>query len=235
MVEKAGHKKNIHKARMDWINEGKPTSVDDTLGDTDPAPQPSTAEAAQTASNTRTGHEHGPSTPGVDDLFEEEDIYNATPQRAGQTKTAANHTNTAGDEPDEDDLDALMAEAEANEQGPAERVAPKSRPPTSIFGSAPPKTNPSTSMRVDDGDDDLDALMAEAEANEPVPAKNNAGARKSIFGDGGMQASSSGAGGDELDALMAEEAEKSSTAKSSAAVTTFTDEEEAMAEMDGLW
>lgn len=233
MVEKVGHKKNMHKARMDWINEGKPTSGDDTLQETDHVPQPATIEAAQSSIN---GQGHSRTTPGIDDLFDEEDIYNATPQRAGQTKNTGSHVAaTGGGPPDEDDLDALMAEAEAYEQAQSERVASTSRPPTSIFGSAPQKSAPSAISRVEDGEDDLDALMAEAEANEPGPSKASTVARQSIFGDGRLHGNSASTGEDELDALMAEEADKSATAKSHPPATTFEDEEEAMAEMDGLW
>jgi replication fork protection complex subunit Csm3/Swi3 len=102
-------------------------------------------------------------------------------------------------EPDDDELDALMAEAEAN-TAPARPSQPTGG---SIFGNGKAK-QPAASGA--DEEDDLDALMAEAEAETAAverPPK------------GGSKATSAGADTGQL--------------------TSFDDDEEAMAEMDGLW
>ncbi|KAG4217457.1 hypothetical protein PC116_g34062, partial [Phytophthora cactorum] len=129
-----------------------------------------------------------------------------------------------GDEPDEDDLDALMAEEEAQRT--------KS---TSIFGNG--TTKPSQPADEPD-EDDLDALMAEAEAHQEPPKQPPNPATKptqpTLDNDE-----------DDLDALMAEAENEEQGKKPVASVPKETkeaernvadaDEEEAMAEMDGLW
>ncbi|KAJ2995244.1 hypothetical protein NUW58_g1333 [Xylaria curta] len=137
-------------------------------------------------------------------------------------------------EPDEDDLDALMAEEEAQ----------RSTTSASLFGNGK-MTQAQQTRREPDDDDDLDALMAEAEAEpsftKPTRPTHHKPAAKPIIDDDE----------DDLDALMAEaEAEDEvSTARKSpspkvAMITKGSsmvvhdvdkDEEAAMAEMEGLW
>lgn len=242
MVEKAGHNKMMHKARVDWINEGKPKAsvVEDgddpetcnqTAQQTDTAPKQANRIAPifePAANNSR------PKTPEADDLFgEEDDIYNATPIAAQKNCTTGN---TAG-EPDEDELDALMAEAEGATAGgsnkPAESRGGAIR---SIFGDGGP--TPAAPAEMGD-DDDLDALIAEAEAAQ-APSRPQST----------LQASKTQSGGgdefDDLDALVAEAeahsapssrppASKANNSTAKPSDPNFDDEEEAMAEMDGLW
>ena len=200
MVEKAGHHKMMQKMRVDWINEGRPRSnVTADGGDDDEpageqqeteAPAPPQAERIapifeKTASAAR------PTTPPAKDPFED-DIYGATPIGARKTDRPAE----TGGEPDQDELDALMAEMEQEPSAPAR---PNGGAAKSIFGDGKPKAA-GKPRPAEPEEDDLDALMAEAEA-EQGPARP------------------SGAG----------------VSSSKAAPPDFNDDEEAMAEMDGLW
>lgn len=200
MVEKAGHNKMMQKMRVEWIDEGrpKPTVTADGGDDDDPAGEQERAEVSappqadriapifeRTASGAR------PSTPPAEDPFED-DIYGATPIGARKNGGAAK----AGGEPDQDELDALMAEMEQEPRVPAR---PSGGATKSIFGDGKPKAAEKPKSAEPD-DDDLDALMAEAEA-ELGPTRPP-----------GADAPSS-----------------------KAAPPDFNDDEEAMAEMDGLW
>ncbi|RYO86925.1 hypothetical protein DL766_005988 [Monosporascus sp. MC13-8B] len=239
MVEKAGHKKHMHIKRMEWINEGKPKphrdeDDEDIFGESN---QPEEREAsnfpARVAPIFQNRGSQRPKTPTRDDLFGDEDIYDATP-RAPRITGAAGVADTGksaqpGEMPDDDDLDALMAEEEVR----------RTAPTNSIFGSGTVSWPPD---QVDE--DDLDALMAEAEAQANQSRQNNSTAPK-------PRPSAAADEEDDLDALMAE-AEASSRnpqqrdltegagpppqeEQSSKGHVADADEEEAMAEMDGLW
>ncbi|ETS74944.1 hypothetical protein PFICI_13428 [Pestalotiopsis fici W106-1] len=230
MVEKAGHTRSMRLARMDWINEGKPRSAtqidendDSDLRGLDHGREPAIfpARVAPIFEKSNRPAER-PKTPSLDDLFGDDDLYDATP-KASRTNNASAATNQGlgSNAPDEeDDLDALMAEEEAQRQAP-----------TSIFGNgqlpsrrAPPPSAPD--------EDDLDALMAEAEAATNERPKPQLPARNDAEED------------DDLDALMAEAEAQGSIPGSKSSKTPGTeksskdanaDDEEAMAEMDGLW
>lgn len=199
MVEKAGHNKMMQKMRVDWIDEGRPRSTVTADGgdDVEPAEEHQESEAAAPRQANRiapiferTATGSRPSTPPLEDLFDD-DIYGATPIGARGNDRAPE----AGGEPDQDELDALMAEAE---QEPSVPTRPSGGAAKSIFGDG--KLNAAGIARpIEPEDDDLDALMAEAEA-EQGPKKT--------------------AGGD---------------ASSSRTAADFGDDEAAMAEMNGLW
>lgn len=239
MVEKAGHKAAMHKARVAWIDEGKPrdaTSFGDeeervggAEGRGETREPGRVAPVFEMAKRGGSGRER---TPGGEEVgLGDEDIYGATP-RAGKTAPG-------GGEPDEDDLDALMAEAE-------------SAPVNSIFGGGAKSASslfgapPAAAAGNEPDDDDLDALLAEAEGQAPTETAPVVG---SIFGNGKPKADVAREAEDDLEALMAEvEAEapssKGVTGKGDAsrppeaggpAIESFQDDEEAMAEMDGLW
>lgn len=223
MVEKAGHNKMMHKARVDWINEGKPkTSVvedgeDVAMGDETAPPRQASriAPIFETAASAAR-----PKTPEADDLFgDQDDIYNATPIGARKPQAAAG---TSG-EPDEDELDALMAESEGATRGPANSSRPGAGAMGSIFGGGRPKST--APAWVEDEDDDLDALIAEAEAAQ-APSHTRRLSNKADQDD-------------DLDALVAEAEAQSAPSNRRPTETTkagnFDDEEEAMAEMEGLW
>ncbi|KAI0162125.1 Swi3-domain-containing protein [Xylariaceae sp. FL1272] len=206
MVEKAGHKKYLRLKRLEWINEGRPGSTtiddfDDLFGDgnaepeeRDPAIFPARVAPIFEASMR-------PKTPTKDVPDDDEDLYDATPNpKNWPPRTTSVYKNHG--EPDEDDLDALMAEAEAQQSNP-----------TSLFGNGNPKTN--TSRPRDEPDEDLDALMAEAEAQQSNST--------SLFGNEKSNTSTNRPQNepdeDDLDALMAEaEAEASSSSHKPAEV-----------------
>jgi replication fork protection complex subunit Csm3/Swi3 len=243
MVEKAGHKTIMHKMRMEWIDEGKPKrSIEDDFAElledgpeqtmpTEPAKLAPIFEKSR-ATPARTG----------EDLFDDGELYNATPRVNGRTTEMAN----GGEVPDaEEDLDALLAETEAlqstsHRQGPS--VVGISQPMNSIFGGDS-NSRPSQAAGEPD-EDDLDALMAEAEAGgQPAGPKDQGNSHagvNSIFGDGkAKELKPVSHEEDDLDALMAES--EADTAVTSKAATNgkgggdFADDEEAMAEMEGLW
>ena len=240
MVEKAGHKTSMHKMRMDWINEGKPKASieeDEDARDQDP---PTARESSRIAPIFETAARAKTSAPTTDDLFED-DLYGATPRKTVDRPAS-------GDVPEEDDLDALMAEMD-NEKGvdSAARPAP-ANPFPSIFGNGLRRKAAPVS---DEPGDDLDALMAEAETEDSSAPSKYAG--QSIFGDGQRNlvaegtrddANKGGDAGDDLDALIAEAESATATdeAQKDPKIAPIgqgsladADEEEAMAEMDGLW
>ncbi|PVH86318.1 Swi3-domain-containing protein [Cadophora sp. DSE1049] len=162
MVEKMGHKKRIQMMRMEWINEGKPQTVTEDSVDEPPVAKekdgrektaPRIAPIFENAGGVR------PKTPSPNDNsitdvdMEDEDLYGATP-RAPRTKPAEEAVSQTDsifggtgasifgpakkvvDEfgPDDDELDALLAEEEAmmqattgNKSDPvvSDKVAPR--------------------------------------------------------------------------------------------------------------
>lgn len=190
MVEKAGHKKGLVAARNEWINEGRSKAGNDDDDD-----------------------ELGI---GAVNLNEDDDLYDATPRGARRfanmlrddapapvTTAAASNQ----DMPNDDDLEAFMAEAESMDS----RRLLTATTSTAAAGTTTTKQNTTTATTAsangpeeddDDDDDYLNALIAEAEAQDgQQPTEKTAG-------DG---SASGGKGHD------------------------FADEEEAMREMDGLW
>lgn len=258
MVEKAGHKTSMHRQRMEWINEGKPKAMaeeeeDEVFGQKSPSRSKQPDRVAPIFEKTK-GAPERPRTPvPVDDLFGGEDIYGATPR--AKTTDRRSH----GGEPD-DELDALMAQEDAERDaarqrnGDSNKSAPK--PFSSIFGGGEPARQLSNTGG-DPDEDELDALMAEAELEKEAQKGSSRGAAasatetRSIFGGGGGDTSSNVAplrqtdedDMDDLDALMAEaEANKETSGGAPPSgkgpgpeTEDFTAEEEAMAEMDGLW
>ncbi|KAM0325057.1 hypothetical protein ACHAQA_007595 [Verticillium albo-atrum] len=123
MIEKAGHKRTLQSKRVEWIEEGKPRSS--ALADEDDDMPPADEmegrdDETRTETQTRTNGQSGPSTatarpktPALedeDDVPDEADLYGATPKRPAAATTNAPR---AADPDDDDDLEALMAEAEA--------------------------------------------------------------------------------------------------------------------------
>ncbi|KAI1747203.1 replication fork protection component Swi3-domain-containing protein [Xylaria castorea] len=242
MVEKAGHKNQIRLKRIQWIDEGRPrpAGFDDGDGDEDlfgdsnqPEERDPAMFPARVAPIFQNGLDKRTKTPAGDDPFADEDIYNASPRRPINTAPATSGADaqTHG-EPDEDDLDALMAEEEA------QRTVS-----TSIFGNG--KTT--QTRREPDEDDDLDALMAEAESEsvtiQPTKSVSRKPATRPVIDEEDDD-------DDDLDALMAEAESQGSTGtkllspkpstsntKEGTAANRDVDEDEeaAMAEMGGLW
>ncbi|OTA58818.1 Swi3-domain-containing protein [Hypoxylon sp. EC38] len=248
MAEKAGHKKYMRMKRMEWIDEGKPKPAgmsgdeEDLFGEANNQPEerdPAVFPARIAPIFQNRGSEKA-QTPTRDDVpDDDEDFYNATPMAAKTTQPASasvfgngeKSTGSAsaslfgnGAEPDEDDLDALMAEEEAQRTKP-----------TSLFGDGAGKAK---QPQPELGEDDLDALMAEAEAEQGPPPQASKPVSKSTK-------AAVNDDEDDLDALMAEaeaqgqskepEPSKPKEATNIPKDIADADEEEAMAEMDGLW
>ncbi|KAI1343459.1 Swi3-domain-containing protein [Xylariaceae sp. FL0016] len=245
MVEKTGHKKYMRIKRLEWIDEGRPkpsvtADEDDLFGDSNEAEEREAAVfPARVAPIFQTQNVERSKTPVQDDLFgDDEDIYNATPKRSKTTAPTnsmfGNGGQQDGGEPDEDDLDALMAEEEA------QRTAT-----TSIFGNGNSNNNKSVQQGDEPDEDDLDALMAEAEAERQPKPVNQTGKPKPKSSHPFLDDDE-----DDLDALMAESevhdqeqtkqpmSEPRLDQKDATNVqdnVADQDEEAAMAEMDGLW
>ncbi|TGO62853.1 hypothetical protein BOTNAR_0108g00140 [Botryotinia narcissicola] len=169
MVEKLGHKKMLQSARMEWINEGKAKSSvhEDSLFDEPELPPRDENEREKTVSRIapifETAAGERPKTPVPDQDPDFDDMYDSTPKNTRQN-TAIQSTSvfgsgndsifgppkvtTAGDDgPPDDDLEALLAEAE-QERGDEEML-----------------------------DDDIEALLAANNDNAPAsrPAKQDTG------------------------------------------------------------
>ncbi|KAF7187804.1 Chromosome segregation in meiosis protein 3 [Pseudocercospora fuligena] len=198
MVEKVGHSKRMQVTRRAWLDGTKPNRR------LSPEPEPEQDLDFDVMMSGANGNandsERQNSMPGEDAAGE-----NATEQ--------ASRGKHDGDAPDDDELDALLAES-----GPA---------------SAPAATQRKAGPFEDDSDDELDALLSE---NHPVqPGAENA-KTASISKASAFEA---GPDEDELDALMNEQGPTHAPdAAASAAGSTrpqtlddFADDEEAMASM----
>ncbi|TDZ28012.1 Chromosome segregation in meiosis protein 3 [Colletotrichum spinosum] len=113
MVEKAGHKKQIILKRNEWINEAKPEPWEDDVrrGDSLELAFLQEDAAAPMRQSTPTHKQLRPLTP-VRDINAEDDIYSATPL-ASAAKEVMPPSGETSDQPADDDLDALIAEADA--------------------------------------------------------------------------------------------------------------------------
>ncbi|KAI2602765.1 Swi3-domain-containing protein [Hypoxylon sp. NC1633] len=249
MAEKAGHKKYMRLKRLEWIDEGKPKLAsiedgEDPFGESSNQLEERAAAVfpARVAPIFQNRENERPQTPARDDVPDDDDmdIYDATPLAPRKTQPAStslfgggeSNTTSAGAsifgngaEPDEDDLDALMAEEEAQ----------RTKQTSSLFGSGDGKAN---QLHNEPDEDDLDAFMAEVEAQPKASTASSKPTRNAVGQDEG----------DDLDALMAEVDDLGQTKRPGVAASSMSkettdkpqnvadmDEEEAMAEMDGLW
>jgi replication fork protection complex subunit Csm3/Swi3 len=138
MIEKLGHKKRMQMMRREWIQEGKPKPPRDDDEEDFVIPTEDAVPADTSASNTEK------QSSNVESRSET--------QQTGGALARNNHNPFGEEEPDEDELDALLAESEdvpaSNDTQPAEDQEPD--------------------------EDELDALMAEDAINDHAP--------KSLFG-----------------------------------------------------
>ncbi|KAF4336934.1 replication fork protection complex subunit Csm3 Swi3 [Fusarium beomiforme] len=205
MVEKAGHKRRVMMARNDYINENKPKDrtvdeeeEDDLFGENH-ASRPTEREGSKPTETAR------PRTPQQDnDIPDDEDLYSATPQVIRKSQQPI--VPIRNDVPEEDDLEALIAEAEGRD------AAQKA------------KTNP-TPAEPDD-DDDLDALMAEAEMQDTAKKTQAPPAEPD---DDDLDALMAEAESHDQTSKHKGQGSKDEE------TNNFDDEEAAMQEMDGLW
>jgi replication fork protection complex subunit Csm3/Swi3 len=170
MVEKTGHKKRIQMMRMEWINEGKPQSSvhEDSLFDEPALPARKEAEQEKTAPRVAPIFEkrasERPKTPVANAGADiDDDIYDATPRPrrqqpaeepvsqtdslfGGGTQSIFGPAKTVvEDGPDEDELDALMADfdEEALQRDTQRAVAVE---------------KPAAAVTQDIGDDEMEAM-----------------------------------------------------------------------------
>ncbi|KAH7185255.1 replication fork protection component Swi3-domain-containing protein [Fusarium flagelliforme] len=200
MVEKAGHKKQVMIARNEYINEGKPKNTtadsegDDPFGGRDSVSRPMDQTTTQPLEAERPKTlEQGRDVPDDDDL------YGATPRPSRPIVPIRN------DVPEEDDLEALIAEAEGQHKSHKERLAqaePDEDDLDALMAEAEgqDRTRVSESDRPATDDEDLDALMAEAETQDQTA-----------------------------------KVDRHETKKGGKSANAYEDEEAAMQEMEGLW
>ena len=140
MIEKLGHKKRMQMMRREWIQEGKPKPPRDDDEDDFVIP---TEDAVREDTGTINTEEH-PSN--VESRPETQQSEGAQPRN--------NHNPFGEEEPDEDELDALLAESE---------LASAPAPATSK------QNNAHTAEDQEPDEDELDALMACLLYTSPSP------------------------------------------------------------------
>ncbi|KIX95535.1 uncharacterized protein Z520_08655 [Fonsecaea multimorphosa CBS 102226] len=191
LIEKVGHSRRMQVMRKEWIDEGKPGYIrdreakkmlekekemaDKETDDLFAGDHPVAESVEQEAVNAVGGAED-------DSLF------------VPDARNKANDGNDDGMLPDDDDLDALLAEQET-------RITTR---PLSM--SKPTEDNDS------EGDDDLDALLAEQEMSREPPPLPPTSQHTSTFAPklnpspfGGGDSDDDDDGMDDLDALLAEQ------------------------------
>lgn len=187
------------------------------------------------------GRARGETTPQRDapDDLDIDDLFDATPVKKSAPAPAAKSIFGGEDDiPSDDDLDALMAEQEMNSAPPPakklsdrinqRRDATAQSQSGSIFG-APSKAQPQ--QQHDDDfpeDDDLDALMAEADMNSQ-PSRAAPSTSTSIFGPPKSAPAQNDQDDemDDLDALLAEQDDNTSAKKPEQKKALAVEEEEA--------
>ncbi|KAI1627991.1 replication fork protection component Swi3-domain-containing protein [Exophiala viscosa] len=149
LVEKVGHSKRMQVMRKEWIDEGKPGYLQERL-------RRKEEEKEKEIDDLYAGDTHASrdATNTVQPAEEDDSLF--VPDTRGSNKLAANEDVL----PEDDELDALLAEQDSAVRAPQ----PASKP----------------AMDLDsEGEDDLDALLAEQETrkNPPSPSAQNSGAK----------------------------------------------------------
>ncbi|KAH0009203.1 Swi3-domain-containing protein, partial [Aureobasidium melanogenum] len=142
MIEKLGHKKRMQMMRREWIQEGKPKPPRDDDEEDFVIPDENAAPENNIARNSEEQNNHVESRPEA--------------QSSGGAQGRDNHNPFGEEEPDEDELDALLAESES----------------LPVSTTKQNNTRPAEDQEPDE--DELDALMAEDAMNDSMP--------KSLFG-----------------------------------------------------
>ncbi|KAL8812284.1 MAG: hypothetical protein Q9200_001135 [Gallowayella weberi] len=151
MIEKLGHTKRIQTMRREWIHEGRPRAKHVDMDATQEGPRMIRAstdrgkgEAVASQDNAlETLHTHSIPTPS------DEDLYTASPQRNATAPVGGTETLFLSDDEEMDDLDALLAETE-DQQNEEKSFTPHD-----------PIQQQFTPSRQDhDLEDDMDALAA---------------------------------------------------------------------------
>lgn len=158
MVEKLGHKKTIRKQRIDWVNEGKPNDVQAMDDGAPPAPSPD-GNGAPAFTDDSTSAEAGHLAP----IF----LARKTTNGSGTAKSAES---VSGDDAAVIDLTPRVGRASLEEQNGPMMSGALGGASKSIFGPLPSE-KASTQPTVGLEHDELDALIAETEA-EPLPKRH---------------------------------------------------------------
>jgi replication fork protection complex subunit Csm3/Swi3 len=168
MVEKEGHKRHMQTVRQGWIDEGKPRSSvhEDSIFDEPALPRNDAGREQMATRNapvfdiaarpvSDVSQRERLRTPAHGDRVDDDNIYDATPRAPRVAPAVPESAAVSGgsifgprkDAEEPDDLDALFADEEMEENG--------------AFST------PRPAIAATDEQDDLDALLAEAE-NENI-------------------------------------------------------------------
>ncbi len=179
IIEKLGHTKRMQTMRREWINEGKPRNS--RIEDTDPPQKVLTenipsqgaasnvdrrggrVESATFADSPTTQPRQRPRTPPGDTLEADDDLYSATPGAVRKTKPPPQRAvpnddilfvteDNTGAQPEEDELDMLLAEDTAKDD---HRQAGHAHGNTSRAVASPAADDFDDEMEVMAGMDDL--------------------------------------------------------------------------------
>ena len=138
MIEKLGHNKRMQTMRKEWINGGKPRDTLESFGSggEKSVTQQTSSKPRQDQSTAAKPTERSRTPPNGNTIDVDDDLYEATPEPAREDpSTKGKETSKeslfmsddeeAGDQPPEDDLDALFAEDDMKEATSAAAPAAK--------------------------------------------------------------------------------------------------------------
>jgi replication fork protection complex subunit Csm3/Swi3 len=200
LVEKAGHSKRMQTMRKEWIDEGKPGYARDKLSTAGDTLQIVEAQESATAGDADTGRREGNEEAAARPVANQSTFGNGTESEElfvpdNNAKPSDSDDDAA---PEDDELDALLAEQRSIRVSPHEPAEPESEGEDDLDAllaeqeSRPPQPSTTTTKNTSlDEEDDLDALLAERDA--------------SSSGTGGAKAQEEPVeDGDGLDAFLAE-------------------------------
>ncbi|KIV84561.1 hypothetical protein PV11_00334 [Exophiala sideris] len=139
LVEKVGHSKRMQVMRKEWIDEGKPGYIREKLRQKE-------EEKEKEIDDLYAGDAHASKDATSTVQLNEEDDSLFVPDARGANKTSANEDAL----PEDDELDALLAEQDNTVR-------------------APQQTSKPAQDLDSEGEDDLDALLAEQETRKAPP------------------------------------------------------------------
>lgn len=226
MVEKVGHSKRMQVMRRTWIDEGKPKPdyVDDKGDELRPADRIEKTNATEDQSQGQEDQTRVPKDGQARSIFGNGSDSLFVPEKQPKPLNES-------DIPEEDDLDALLAEASA----PIPKASDRRKPAAAgseeddldallaeydnrKVGQEPTESK-RQEKRIENEDDALDALLAEQDVATEAPRKNVSEHEDddldALLAEQDVQARSTSRnvpekedGQDDLDALLAEQDEK---------------------------
>nr|KAK5434736.1 chromosome segregation in meiosis-related protein [Exophiala xenobiotica] len=208
LVEKVGHSKRMQIMRKEWIDEGKPGYIRDK-GRNRNDDYEQEKETDDLYRGDKPTEDKNTSSAAAPQAAEEEGDSLFIPDSRDSGKDLSNEN----DLPEDDELDALLAEQDASIS--TSNVQPRL------------SNNTKTGMDVDvdidsEGEDDLDALLAEQETRRhPAPSASvSASAPKSKAKPKSSPFDEDDGDDDDLDALLAEQEARSTPKSTTQAATT---------------